>query len=144
MNNKFRIYNVRLKRFEKNCRFFLSNDGQILYKDADPNGVDMSGCIRIIPVKPSDYIVQRFTGTKDMNANEIFEGDIISLDEIDTSTPWTGKPRIIQHFDKAKVVWDTTSLCYYYAPIKNGVIGIIHQMLKCGYNIKIIGNILKS
>lgn len=101
-------------------------------------------------VSISSYPRMMYTGMKTTKwpgsktkGEEIYEGHIISVDEIDSSTPWMGKPHVLQSFDRAVVTWNPITLCYQYNPIKSGLDYKIrpHQMLCYGYSIKILGNI---
>lgn len=73
---KFRVWNPVLKKFVTEGRegdLYLSLDGK-LYEDAFRFGAPSHN------FEEEGWIIQQFTGVKDKNGNEIYEGDILRCD----------------------------------------------------------------
>lgn len=72
---KFRVWdNGLMKKFVR-IPFYLNCEGYV-YKDNDPHGVDMSGKRSVSPMQ--NVIAMQFTGLKDKNGKEVYEGDLIT------------------------------------------------------------------
>lgn len=92
-----------------------------------------------------EFTIQQFTGGLDSNKREIYEGDIIEIDEYSTPNPFGGM-KFTQRFNNAVVLWDHSSIAYVYGLPrgKDSHMLLIHQLLHLGRNIKVLGNIFEN
>lgn len=72
---RFRAWDKVNNRFDEHV--YINSHSEV-YKDLDPFGVDMSGN-RKIRLTIERYEIQQYTGLKDKNDVEIWEGDVIDL-----------------------------------------------------------------
>ena len=71
---KFRAWDTRFKKWVFGETVWISSNGMV-YRDADPHGADMSGKVRIYPTDEVEIV--RFTGKKDSEGVEMYEGDVV-------------------------------------------------------------------
>lgn len=120
MNNrllKFRTWVIEAKRFIKVDSYCLGENGSIY-----PFGIS-----------PQSVVTQQFTGLKDRDGNEIYEGDILELSEKDK----------LDYYEPYCHVWYSDSGTY--------VVSFNHMysetscdLYMVNYTYKIVGNILEN
>ena len=125
---KFRVWDSVNKRFAR-LQHFVSTDG-LMYSDVDPNGCDMSGKIKIRVASRQYEFAGMCTGILDKNGKEIYESDIVKLDNGDDETMTE-----VRFVDGAFIVeWD------------NGFLGGDADLQAVGWamhecSVEVIGNI---
>lgn len=90
-----------------------------------------NGKIHIVYPDDGD-VVEQYTGLKDKNGKEIYEGDIIQ-EEIDFNSKMTDGTF------KYRVYWDEEELCWCLGHIGNE--SIHHELWQCNQSTEVIGNI---
>ena len=80
---KFRIYNKKSHKWEEPAPLFaLGLDGELIHIYNDDG----------------EYVYKQFTGFLDKNGNEIFDGDIVSVEDLsEINSYWDGIPKKIAY-----------------------------------------------
>ena len=114
---KVRLYSKPAKQYVDYITIGFLNTGELRSYSTE-NGFG--------PVLEDDYIVEQYTGIKDKNGKEIYEGDIIRYDAIDYEVLWAD---YYAGFETKRLnsPWNNAGLTLHFLASVGRVIGNIHE-----------------
>lgn len=119
---------LRFRAWDKDVAKYAHGVDELIYVDILEVGARV---FSIVQMCPSRYIIEQYTGLKDKNGNEIYEGDIIQ-EEIDFNSKMTDG--VFTYV----VEWDSDTLCY---GLRGNGNSIHDELWEVNASVEVIGNI---
>lgn len=89
----------------------------------------------------NDFELMQYTGLKDKNGNEIYEGDIVELEK---GKKYAEKDKVWNNYYRATVVWEEDDCGFTLdTTIRNGEVGG-HELKFLYPHVEVIGNIYEN
>lgn len=117
MTPEFRVWDIPKDEFAIGNDAAMSLNGLYVWLP-DPSTGDFNLTF------PGDYVIEQYTGLKDVNGNKIFEGDIVHCENDYQGTDYTGK---VMFFNGGFCVWTGGFRNYVWDDMIPEIIGNIHE-----------------
>ncbi|WP_172921783.1 MULTISPECIES: YopX family protein [unclassified Streptococcus] len=126
MTPKFRVWDSVEKKFVEH--FFITDNGLICNMEKPTSDSKL-----LIPIEKSELILMQSTGLKDKNGKEIFEGDVLEIQDEG------------EVLGNAKLTWDNEQAVFMIEAISVDDIAPFHEILSDeSYSYRVVGNIYEN
>ncbi|WP_415748796.1 YopX family protein [Streptococcus pseudopneumoniae] len=126
MTPKFRVWDSVEKKFVEH--FFITDNGLICNMEKPTSDSKL-----LIPIEKSELILMQSTGLKDKNGKEIFDGDILEIQDEG------------EVLGNAKLTWDNEQAVFMIEAISVDDIAPFHEILSDeSYSYRVVGNIYEN
>jgi uncharacterized phage protein (TIGR01671 family) len=128
---KFRVWCNTTKHFT-DIPFYSCSGGQLLWHHTGNQ-------ITISNIDDGDYVIQQYTGLKDKNGKEIYEGDIVNF----TKRGMSHGPEA-ENVKNAEVWYSSEDCAFVFGKYKSVDYTWWYSMVDVLYDFEVVGNIFEN
>jgi len=128
---KFRVWCNTTKHFT-DIPFYSCSGGQLLWHHTGNQ-------ITISNIDDGDYVIQQYTGLKDKNGKEIYEGDIVNF----TKRGMNHGPEV-ENIKNAEVWYSSEDCAFVFGKYKSADYTWWYSMVDVLYDFEVVGNIFEN
>lgn len=133
---KFRVWHKELKRFLTKEEYCLDFDGKLIFLEMD-ECCGREDYVTLISVNPNLYVIQQFTGLKDRNDKDIYEGDIIYWRVTPNTSP-------IAQSSHGEIVYSSKGSAQFCLKMPEYGISYCFNPVILNENFTVVGNIFEN